>query len=136
MASNPQVQNIIERSLGDDLNLKSEPQIVAQGLAARLLQGNDDAAKNYLAYQTGRSRAEIEQRFAQLKSDFTATAQQVGSDVARGISTASWVLFGTLILGMIFAVLGGSWGASANFRKPLAEDIAGNHAHSFDPQTV
>lgn len=136
LAGNPQVQSVIERSFGDDINLKSEPQVVAQGLAARLLQGNDDAAKSYLAYQTGRTRAQIDEGFTQLKTDFMATAQQVGGNVASGIATAGWIIFATLVFGMLFSVLGGSMGASANFREPLAEDVDTGRARSLDPMSI
>lgn len=130
------VQNLIEGSFGDDLTLKSDPEVVARGLATRLMQGNDEAAKSYLAYQTGVSRVDIEQRFQSMKSEFTARAQQIGSEVATEISTAGWVLFGTFTVGMLFSILGGSWGASVNFRKPLTEDSSTMSVGTPRPQTV
>jgi hypothetical protein len=120
LAKNPQVRDTIDRALGG-LNLNSPPDQVAQGLATRLLRGDEEGAKNYLARQAGISRSEADRRFETLKGNFQNTARDIGTKAARGIAVAGWSLFGALVLGTLFACLGGGIGVVANLRHPLSE---------------
>jgi hypothetical protein len=69
-ANNPGVStavgNITENALGD-LNLRSDPGVVAQGVATRLVRGDADGAKNYLARQARITPTEADARIAQLR---------------------------------------------------------------------
>ena len=134
LLKNPEVQSTVERGLGG-LNLRNDPDIVAQGVAVRLMRGDEESARNYFAYQANMTRPEADARFEQLKNDFNAKAKDAGVAAAKGVSAAGWGLFITLVLGTFFAGLGGSLGSRANLRKPLTdEDYAGQTA--LDPRTV
>ncbi|MEW6055301.1 MAG: hypothetical protein AB1540_01695 [Bdellovibrionota bacterium] len=120
LSKNPQVQDTIERSLGD-LNLKSPPDQVIQGVATRLLRGDETGARDYLARQAGLSPTEAQQRIDTFKNDFQNTAKDVGATAARVVSVAGWTLFGSLLLGSLFAALGGGAGARRNLNRPLGQ---------------
>ncbi|MFL5815800.1 MAG: hypothetical protein ACJ763_19685 [Bdellovibrionia bacterium] len=119
-SSNPQVQAVIQERLGD-LNLKSPPDQVAQGLATRLVRGDAIGARNYLASQAGISRAEADRRINQFKTDFQNKMQDVGTAAAKAVSIAGWTLFGVFALGTGFSVLGGSVGAKRNLSVPVSD---------------
>ncbi len=85
-------KNIFSGSLKScSATLKSTPEVVATGVASRLLRRNEQSAVNYLAAQAGISSAEA----------------------------AGWIAFGILFLGSISAMLGGAFGAQLNMRKPV-----------------
>lgn len=118
LSSNPMIQDTVQRAIGTS-NLKSSPSEVAQGLTARLVQGNTDSAKSYLAYQTGQSEAEVDQKVAQMKTEFDQKAKIVAEKTADGVATAGWSLFVTLLLGMVSASIGGATAARKNLELPM-----------------
>jgi hypothetical protein len=118
--NNPQVQSVIQDRLSD-LNLKSPPDQVAQGLASRLIRGDTTGARNYLASQAGISRAQANQRIDQFKTDFQNKMKDVATATAKGVTIAGWTLFGVFTLGMIFSIFGGAVGARRNLRAPVSE---------------
>ena len=120
LAQSPQAQSVVQKSLGD-LNLKSSPTDVAQGLATRLAQGDEDGAKAYLANQAGISNAEADRRIAQARTELQSTARDVGTTAAKVTSIAGWTMFGMLFLGSIASLLGGGAGARANLKRPVSE---------------
>ncbi len=119
LSQNPQVQDTIDQAIGD-LNLRASPEVVAQGVAVRLLRGNGESAKNYLARQAGISPAEADQRLTQIRQNMDKVLTDVGSTAAKVASIAGWSLFGALVLGSLFSMLGGGLGAQMNLRAPLS----------------
>lgn len=121
LASSPAVQSTVDNAIGDT-QLKSEPGVVAQGLATRLLRGDNVGARNYLAYQTGLPAAEVDARLANLETQFNEALRQAGDQTARAVSLAGWT-FLILMLGGISSAVGGSiLAVHMNARKPLAVD--------------
>lgn len=118
-AQTPEAQELIDDAIGD-LNLKSPPEVVAKGVASRLIRGNDDAALNYLARQAGITRAEAQQRIETVKAQFDQVVTQAGDTAARAVEIAGWTLFGALFLGTLFSMVGGGVGAQMNLRAPLS----------------
>lgn len=121
LATNPSVQSAVQKALGD-VNLKSDPSVVAEGLATRLLRGDTDGARIYLAYQTGLSQSEVSARIETLQQEFNTTIRGVAANTAQAVSSAGWSLFWILALGIAAAVSGGALGSRANLRKPLADE--------------
>ncbi len=119
LANNPAVQDTLQKALGTS-NLKSEPSEVAEGLAVRLLQGDTASAKSYLAYQTGQSETEVDQRVTALKADFDQKVKAAGEKTADAVATAGWSLFLTMVLGLVAAAIGGTTAARSNAHKPFA----------------
>ncbi len=120
LAQSEQVQNVAQGALGQ-LNLRSDPSQVAQGVASRLLSGDEQGATNYLAAQAGIRPSEARARLDQMKADLTSTAKDVGRSIARGTQWAGWTLFLTILLGSAAALFGGAMGARRNFRQPMSE---------------
>ncbi len=116
------VQDTVEQSF-EGLNLKSSPEIVARGLAARILRGDDEGARNYLAYQAGVPVSEVESRIATMKEQATAGMTKAASATAQGMQAAGWTVFLSLVLGLFACVVGGLLGARANTRKPLVDQM-------------
>lgn len=120
-AGNPAVNNVIENALGD-LNLRSDPNIVITGVANRLLRGDAEGAKTYLARQANISEAEADRRIAQLRAQVDETMTQARVMTARALQATGWTLFATLVLGAAASIGGGALGTRANMRRPLARE--------------
>ncbi len=116
---NPQVQVLIDRATAN-LNLRSEPEVVAQGVVGRLVAGNQEGAKNYLAYQAGITPAEADRRLGEIRAEFAATAEGVGRTAASVLAGAGWSLFGMMVLGSLAAAFGGGLGSRENLRHPIS----------------
>lgn len=112
------INNITENALGD-LNLKSEPTVVAQGVGTRLLRGDTDGAKNYLARQAGLTRAQTDAKIAQIRSDVDKAVGDAKEATAVALKSTGWTLFSLVILGAVAAVGGGALGSKSNFNHPL-----------------
>jgi hypothetical protein len=120
-SDNTVVHNVVENAIGD-LNLRSPPETVASGVISRLLRGDHDGAKNYLALQAGITPAEADRRISLLRGQVetaTAQAREAASNAMKG---AGWSLFLTLLLGTLAATTGGALGSRANLRKPLTRE--------------
>lgn len=129
--SNQAVQETIEQSF-EGLNLNSSPEVVAKGVAARLLRGDNDGAKSYLAFQAGVPVTEVDARIAAMSIQMNAELEKAAIKAAKGMQAAGWTVFLTLFLGVISCVLGGLLGARANNRKPLVDQGV---PFSFAPQS-
>lgn len=123
ISQNPYAANfagmIAEDSLGD-LNLKSDPQIVAYGITSRLVRGDSQGATNYIAAQAGISSEDADQRITQLKNRFDAGLVEVKQQAAFALKTTGQSIFLLVVLSALSAILGGALGSVANHRKPLA----------------
>ena len=120
-SGNATVNNLVEDALGD-LNLKSDPEVVASGVVSRLIKGNTEGAKNYLARQAGITPSEADTRIAQLRQQVDQAMVQARETAANALQGAGWSLFATLVLGAASAIGGGALGSRANFRKPLTRE--------------
>ena len=119
LSKNPRIQETVQAGLGD-MNLKSPPSDVAQGLAGRLIRGDSTGARDYLANQAGISPAEAQTRLQGMTDNFQSTLTEVGATTAKTVSITGWSLFGALLLGLTAAVLGGAAGANVNLVRPLS----------------
>jgi hypothetical protein len=134
ISQNPYVSNFVgnltQNAIGD-LNLKAEPQVVANGIASRLIQGDTQGAKNYIAFQAGLSQEEANQRITQLKNQFDAGLIEAKQRAASALKSAGWSLFLLVILSTLSAVAGGGLGSVANHRKPLiVREYYGKEIHA------
>jgi len=120
LAQNEQVQSVIQGAIGE-LNLRADPGQVAQGVASRLLAGDDQGAANYLAAQAGIDPSEASGRLQQAKTDLENAAKSAGRSVARATQAAGWTLFLTILLGSAAGLVGGAMGARRNIRQPVSE---------------
>lgn len=124
-SDSPAIMNTIssmsEDALGN-LNLKSDPSTVAQGLGTRLLRGDAESAKNYLSFQAGISPAEADTYIAKVKSRVDKFIGDTKEGTATALRSTGWSLFLLVVLGGISAVAGGALGSVANFRKPLISE--------------
>jgi hypothetical protein len=132
LADNPAVQNVVERSLGD-VKLRSDSATVAKNLSVFLIRGDETAAKNYLAYQSGLAPAEVDARLAALRTEFEARTKEILAATAQAVSAAGWTLFVTMFLGLAAAIFGGIQGARENVKHPL---VAETHIGSYQTSSV
>ena len=123
MASqNPAVTNTIHNLAEDvlgELNLRSSPQVVAQGLGSRIIRGDTEGAKNYLALEAGITPTEADARIAQMKAKVDQYLADIKESTGVALRTTGWSLFLMVLLGALSAILGGALGSKVNFRKPL-----------------
>ena len=120
------VNNLAEDALGD-LNLRSEPRVVAQGIATRLLQGDTQGARNYLVRQSGITEAEAQQRIDQLRNTLNNYVETVREATATALRSLGWSLFLMVVLGALAAIGGGALGSVTNYRKPLVRETTGHY---------
>jgi len=118
----PAVRNTIshlsEDALGD-LNLRSGLQVVAEGIGSRILRGNTEGAKNYLAREAGITPTEADARIAQMKAQVDEYVSNAKEATATALRSTGWTLFFLVVLGGLAGILGGGLGSVVNFRKPL-----------------
>lgn len=119
LSESPIVKNLVGDAI-NDLNFKSDPQLVASGLAGRLIRGDTEGAKEFLANEAGISVVEADQRIATAKIKIDDMKSKAQAGAATALKSTGWSLFLLVALGSIFSVLGGSLGSVVNFRKPLA----------------
>jgi hypothetical protein len=118
LADNPRITQIVEDSMGD-LSFRMPPREVVAGFTSRLLRGDQDSAVAYLSAQTGIPRDAAMARYQDLHARLQTLVTQIGRDSAQAAQAAGWTAFGTLLLGAIFAMIGGLAGAQMNLRKPV-----------------
>jgi hypothetical protein len=110
-----------EMTLGE-LNLRSDPEVVARGLATRLIRGDTAGATNYLAIQTGITPDEATLRINDLRTRADRAVDQAKENAADALKATGWSLFLLVMLGALSSVLGGALGSVANFRNPLSRE--------------
>jgi hypothetical protein len=131
---NPTVNRFAEDALGD-LNLKTDPSTVARGLGTRLVQGDTEGAKNFLAAQAGITPTEADARIAQMKTQVDKYVADGKEAAGTALRSAGWTIFLLVILGSIAAFGGGALGSVANFRKPLVRE-SNDYVYPRNGQTV
>lgn len=134
VAGNPAVDNLVDDAVGD-LNLRSDPQVVVSGVASRLMRGDSESAKNYLARQANLTPAEADARIAQLRGQVDAAMVQARETAARTMQGVGWSLFAALLLGSVAAMSGGALGSRSNLRSPLTREQF-ESVHDYGPATI
>lgn len=112
------VSDMTEKALGD-LNLRSDPKDVARGLGTRLVQGDAEGAKNYLAAEAGITPQEADIRIAQMRRQVAQTVDEAKEAAGTALKSTGWTLFLMVILGAIAGSTGGALGSVANLKNPL-----------------
>jgi hypothetical protein len=115
-------QTLVEDSLGA-LSLRSSPEVVFRGVTTRLLNGNEEGAKNYLAAQAGLTPAQADQRIAAARTRIDEATVSAREATATAMQATGWSLFAVIVLGMISAILGGALAAKmglAHSTEPLS----------------
>lgn len=110
-----------------DMNLRSDPAVVAQGVATRLIDGNTAGAGNYLSLQTGLSPEEADARISQLKPRVDQVVDNARATAGNAFQATGWSLFLTVFLGALSSVFGGALGSVANFRNPMSREQFSAH---------
>lgn len=124
VVSSPVVMDAVDQSL-EGLQLRSAPDVVAQGVAVRLIRGEPQAALNYLARQSGQSPAQLQSRIDTLQAQVQTALTDAGQNAARALAAAAWSLVATMVIGLLAAVAGGFLGARSNVTKPLSRTEPG-----------
>ncbi|MGE3262921.1 MAG: hypothetical protein AB7K68_14160 [Bacteriovoracia bacterium] len=117
-SANPMVQDIVEDMTGD-LKLRSEPATVAKGVASRLLRGDQESAKNYLAFQASLTPPQAEQKIAEAKAKADAALVQAREAAATALKGAGWTVFVLIVVGLFASATGGLLGTKMNERYYL-----------------
>lgn len=110
---NPVIQDIIQDQFAN-LNLKSDPQTVMEGVASRLLRGDQESAKNYLSRQAGISPQEAEQKIVQARTQIDGALQKAREASSTALKTTGWSMFSLIVLSVLASVLGGFFATKRN----------------------
>lgn len=119
---NTAVGNMVEDAIGD-LNLRSDPEVVVSGITSRLIRGDNEGAKRFLARQAGLTPEEVDARIVALRTQIDQTVVKAREATATAMKTTGWSLFLLIVLGAISGALGGVLATQVNGRKPLAKTI-------------
>ena len=96
-------------------HLNSHDRGAADNIVAALLAGRDDVASNLFAATNGTTSADGARIVATIAADTQAAqldAKQRADRVARDAATALWIVFVSVLLGLIASTLGGWVGAN------------------------
>jgi hypothetical protein len=118
-SDSPMVQDIVDDSLVG-LNLKADPKVVASGVASRLLRGDNEGAKNYLARQSGITPEEADQKIAALRAQVDQALVKAREATATAMKATGWSVFLLIVLGAIASATGGLLATHFNSLSPLA----------------
>ncbi len=124
-SENPTINNAVSNLTEDaiaGLNLRSDPAIVATGVASRMVRGDAESAKNYLALQAGITPAEADIKIAQMKAKVDQAMDDARIAAGTAMKSTGWTLFLLTVLGAAASIGGGALGSVANFRKPLIRE--------------
>lgn len=122
LINNSGVQDTVYQAIGTS-ELRSSPAEVAQGLTVRLLQGDEESAKNYLAYQTGQTPIEMEAKIFEIKTRFDAAVKTAAQKTANAIGDTGISFFVLFLVGLFGAGIGGYYGAYSNVERPFAQKM-------------
>ena len=86
---------------------------------SRLARGDQEGAKNYLAYQSGLTTEEADARVAALRAKADELMVKAREASATVLKTSGWSLFVLIVLSGIASVLGGLLGSQVNVRGTL-----------------
>lgn len=111
---------VIEDALAD-LNLKSSPETVVKGVAARLMRGNEDSAVTYLSNQAGLTSTEAKERLDNFKNTFLGQVREAGFATGRALRVAGWTLLISILFGGVGAMTAGGLAANYNLRAPVSK---------------
>ncbi|MFN8792483.1 MAG: hypothetical protein ACK5Y2_13595 [Bdellovibrionales bacterium] len=131
-AQNPMVQDIVSDAVGD-LNLRSDPSRVMSGVSSRLLRGDQEGAKNYLAREAGISPTEADQRIAGAQTQINQGLEQARTASATALQATGWSLFILILLSAVASALGGFFAAKRNYSHTL--DISSRQARQTPTPT-
>src|SRR5690606_28333196 len=98
----PVVNDVVEDNLAG-VQLRGEPQTIATGIASRMLRGDTEAAKSYLARNSNLTVPEVDQRINQLSTQMSQMTENARMAAAQALQVSGWSLFALLI----FALIGG-----------------------------
>lgn len=118
---NPTVQNQVNDLIGENVQLKSDHETVAKELSSRLLSGDREGARDYLADQAGIPSQEAQARIDRFQSQAQGQLKEAGETTAEVIAGLGWAGFIILLLGTLACCFGGAAGSRANARHPMDE---------------
>ncbi len=135
MVQNPAVNEMVEDAMGDLTIPPERVQAVVTGVGTRLLRGNTEGAKNYLARQAGISPDDADRRIAALRAQVDQGLIAARDQAASALRATGWTMFLTIVLATVSATLGGALGSRTNLRKPLVREQV-SRSSEFRPATV
>ena len=106
VSQSPMLQDIVEDNLGT-MNLRSAPEVVLRGVTSRLMNSNEEGAKNYLAAQAGLTPAEADAKIATAKAKIDQAIVETREAAATAMQATGWSLFTVVVLGLLASLLGG-----------------------------
>jgi hypothetical protein len=117
-ANSPVISEMVEDRM-NDLKLRSEPGVVASGVANRLMRGNAEGAKNYLASQAGIPPQEADRRIAEYRGELDRYTSDAKMAAGTALKATGWSLFIIVVMSVGASILGGMLGSRANSHKPI-----------------
>ena len=118
MSQSSLIEDVIEDAVGNK-KFVTDQQTVVRKVASRLIRGDQEGAKNYLAYQAGITPAEADNLIATAKTKVDQTLEETRKAAATTLKAVGWSTFVAIVLATIASVLGGLLGALCNSRGTM-----------------
>lgn len=117
----PGVRESVEDLLGD-VNLKNDPQGTIAGVTTRLVRGDNEGAKVYLAHQAGITTAEADAKIAAAKAKIDELVKDARVAAATALKVTGWGLCLLSLMAAFAGVFGGWIAARFNVTMPLVDE--------------
>lgn len=127
------LNEVVEDNLGG-VQFNGDATTIMGGVASRLIRGNPESAKNYLAANSNLTRAEVDRRIAGAEAQLKETGDRAREAAAGAMKVTGWSLFGVTLLGLIVSIIGGVLGIASNRVAPA--DRVGVGVRTFRPATT
>lgn len=115
---NLDASRVVEDALGG-VQFRSNPDMVVAGLAARLIRGDSNSAKTFLAQHTNLTVLEVDSMIEGLSAQIAQLGVQAKETAATAMKATGWSMFLTYLFVFIGSVAGGIFGVKRNQRTPL-----------------
>jgi hypothetical protein len=128
-----QANDVIEDNLaGQGVTFTPDVKTVVSGVSNRLLRGDTDSAKAYLANHSNLTQADINAKVDQVNAQVKKAGDDARVAAAKALQVSGWSLFAVLALSWIGAVIGSLMAATANARMPIT-NVEFRRKHTVRP---
>ncbi|MBY0472202.1 hypothetical protein K2X30_13635 [bacterium] len=124
VGSSPNSRAVFGDLVEDQLSgvqLRGDSHAVVAGVLNRLLRGETEAAKNFLATNTSLTRDQVNTNIERISSGLARAGEEARLATAQGLRAMGWIMFSYLIFSVVGALIGGVIGSRANQKSAISD---------------
>jgi hypothetical protein len=112
--------DLVEDQLGG-VQFRGDSHAIIAGVLNRLLRGEMEAAKNFLATNTSLTRDQVNTNIEKISSGLVRAGEDARLAAAQGMRALGWSMFSYLVFSVTGALIGGVIGSRANQRSAISD---------------